>query len=260
MKSIGFLEELQREVVARHKTETRRLTDPQPYDYLLNPRGDFILPDGSRADLLAHNHLIRPRYKVGEIIYIKEPYIDDIDPDRVFYKYDIADIQVLQGIIPLLTSANFDHILHVIQKDFSIANMTGIKHFLSGIDDTTHRHLAYDNVHLHFGKQRRFDGNATVVLGLPLLGSTAHHMGYSHAGDADGSHGVFERFQPRFFADNLHFGELAPVIAESRHFFDRNRFRNWRIALNSRRGYIRNRFRQHGKTSIGGQKTVLCDV
>ena len=40
MKSIGFLEELQREVVARHKTETRRLTDPQPDDYLLNPRGE----------------------------------------------------------------------------------------------------------------------------------------------------------------------------------------------------------------------------
>lgn len=34
MKSIGFLEELQRQVVARHKTETRRLTDPQPDDYL----------------------------------------------------------------------------------------------------------------------------------------------------------------------------------------------------------------------------------
>mgnify|MGYP001100069481 FL=1 len=61
MKSIGFLEELQREVVARHKTETRRLTDPQPDDYSLNPRGDFILPDGSRADLLARYHLIRPR-------------------------------------------------------------------------------------------------------------------------------------------------------------------------------------------------------
>ena len=57
MKSIGFLEELQREVVARHKTETRRLTDPQPDDYLLNPRGDFILPDGSRADLLARRRL-----------------------------------------------------------------------------------------------------------------------------------------------------------------------------------------------------------
>lgn len=89
MKSIGFLEELQREVVARHKTETRRLTDPQPDDYLLNPRGDFILPDGSRADLLARRHLVRPRYKVGEVIYIKEPYIDDIDPDRVFYKTSI---------------------------------------------------------------------------------------------------------------------------------------------------------------------------
>ena len=98
MKSIGFLEELQRQVVARHKTETRRLTDPQPDDYLLNPRGDFILPDGSRADLLARYHLIRPRYKVGEVIYIKEPYIDDLDPDRVFYKYNPADIQALQDL------------------------------------------------------------------------------------------------------------------------------------------------------------------
>lgn len=98
MKSIGFLEELQREVVARHKTETRRLTGPQPDDYLLNPRGDFILPDGSRADLLARYHLIRPRYKVGEVIYIKEPYIDDLDPDKVFYKYNPADIQALQDL------------------------------------------------------------------------------------------------------------------------------------------------------------------
>lgn len=98
MKSIGFLEELQREVVARHKTETRRLTDPQPDDYLLNPRGDFILPDGSRADLLARRRLVRPRYKVGEVIYIKEPYVDDIDPDRVFYKYDPVDIQALMNL------------------------------------------------------------------------------------------------------------------------------------------------------------------
>lgn len=98
MKSICFIEELQAEVVAGRKTETRRLTDPQPDDYLNNPRGDFVLPDGSRADLLARFHLIRPRYKVGEVIYIKEPYIDDLDPDRVFYKYDPADIQALQKL------------------------------------------------------------------------------------------------------------------------------------------------------------------
>lgn len=99
MKSIGFLEELQREVVARHKTETRRLTDPQPDDYLLNPRGEFILPDGSRADLLARRRLVRPRYKVGEVIFIKEPYIPHpLGLDRVFYKYDPADIQALQEL------------------------------------------------------------------------------------------------------------------------------------------------------------------
>lgn len=96
MKSICFTEELQSEVAARRKTETRRLTDPQPDDFLRDARGDFILPDGSRADLLARGHIIRPRYKVGEVIYIKEPYADDLDPDRVFYKYDPADIQDLQ--------------------------------------------------------------------------------------------------------------------------------------------------------------------
>ena len=42
--------------------------------------------------------LVRPRYKVGEVIYIKEPYVDDIDPDRVFYKYDPVDIQALMNL------------------------------------------------------------------------------------------------------------------------------------------------------------------
>ena len=98
MKSICFLEELQNAIVELRKTETRRLADPQPDDYLNNPRGDFVLPDGSRADLLARHHLIRPRYEVGEVIYIKESYVDDIDPDRVFYKYDPADIQALQDL------------------------------------------------------------------------------------------------------------------------------------------------------------------
>ena len=99
MKSISFIEELQREVVARQKTETRRLTDPQPDDYLQNPRGDFVLPDGSYVDLLARRRIVRPRYKIGEIIYIKEPYIlHPLGHDRVFYKYDQKDIQELQGL------------------------------------------------------------------------------------------------------------------------------------------------------------------
>lgn len=98
MKSIGFLEELQNEVVERRKTETRRLMDPQPDDYLRDARGELVLPDGSRVDPLANRHIVRPKYKVGEIIYIKEPYIDDIDPDTVYYKYDSEDLQTLQWL------------------------------------------------------------------------------------------------------------------------------------------------------------------
>lgn len=39
------------------------------------------------------------RYKVGEVIFIKEPYIPHpLGLDRVFYKYDPADIQALQEL------------------------------------------------------------------------------------------------------------------------------------------------------------------
>lgn len=112
MKSIGFLEKLQHQVVGRHKTETRRLTDPQPDDYLLNPRGDFILPDGSRADLLYRFHLIRPRYKVGEIIYIKEPYIDDLDPDRVFIqqKVGVAAARITALILQMQSTVDLPNV------------------------------------------------------------------------------------------------------------------------------------------------------
>lgn len=98
MKSIGFLEELQNEVVERRKTETRRLMDPQPDDYLRDARGELVLPDGSRVDPLANRHIVRPKYKVGEIIYIKEPYYIDFCPDIVYYKYDPKDIQSLQKL------------------------------------------------------------------------------------------------------------------------------------------------------------------
>jgi hypothetical protein len=99
MKNIGFSEELQREVVARQKTETRRLTNPQPDDYLKNAYGDFFLPDGRRVSLLANRRVIRPRYEFGEIIYIKEPYTPHpLGLDRVFYKYDQKDIKDLQEL------------------------------------------------------------------------------------------------------------------------------------------------------------------
>lgn len=101
MKSIGFLEELQNEVVKRRKTETRRLMNPQPDDYLRDARGELVLPDGSRVDPLANRHIVRPKYKVGEIIYVKEPYFPlplGLDLDKVFYKYDSADIQTLQDL------------------------------------------------------------------------------------------------------------------------------------------------------------------
>ena len=39
---------------------------------------------------------MKPRYKKGELLYLKEPYIDDLSMDKIFYKFDKADFLEVQ--------------------------------------------------------------------------------------------------------------------------------------------------------------------
>lgn len=76
MKGICFKEPLFRKVVDGTKTQTRRIID---------------LGIWSKDDLTAEFLKMRfkPRYKVGEIIYLKEPYaFDEEPPHKVVYAFD----------------------------------------------------------------------------------------------------------------------------------------------------------------------------
>lgn len=73
MKGICFVEPLFNKVIREEKTQTRRIA--------INSKVDLSLAE--RLKLLS-----KARYRVGEVIYLKEPYCDDLVIDEIFYKYD----------------------------------------------------------------------------------------------------------------------------------------------------------------------------
>lgn len=70
MKGICFIENMFNSVINGNKTQTRRLIKPS----VIN------------------------KYKVGDIVYLKEPYVYDFVGDVVFYKYDKDDLYKLKVI------------------------------------------------------------------------------------------------------------------------------------------------------------------
>jgi hypothetical protein len=66
MKGICFIEPLHRKVVSGEKTQTRRIVNPQPIDDTFKWHGEKDVR-------------FKPRYKPGEILYLKEPYCLDCD-------------------------------------------------------------------------------------------------------------------------------------------------------------------------------------
>lgn len=74
MKGICFIEPLHNMVVQGIKIQTRRIITPQPStdSYCLGMQEDGSFRIGN---LRSHHYdYIRPRYKIGEKLYLKEPY------------------------------------------------------------------------------------------------------------------------------------------------------------------------------------------
>jgi hypothetical protein len=67
MTGISFIEPLFHGVVSGKKTQTRRIMKPMPDGVIIKK--------------------YTPRYRKGEVLYLKEPYVIDLAQKRVTYKY-----------------------------------------------------------------------------------------------------------------------------------------------------------------------------
>jgi len=88
-KGIMFTEAIFNAVIEGRKTQTRRIVKPQPHDFYIPnklsiPRETSI--DGAQGK---SSRKFKPRYKLGEKVFIKEPYQYVGSPDAgIKYKYD----------------------------------------------------------------------------------------------------------------------------------------------------------------------------
>ena len=90
------------------------------------------------------------------------------DRRQLLYRYSFQLFNVLKSVVALLAGTDFYNILNVINKDFSVADVTGIKNLFRCFDNASDRNLAYNNVKLNLRKERRLNLNAAVELRLAL--------------------------------------------------------------------------------------------
>ncbi len=103
MKGICFKEHLFHLTVQEIKKQTRRIISPQPdnirsinQNLCKHPGYELSkkpwTPESAHHFLMHENKFINPRYKVGETVYLKEPYYiwDEWDPEdgQFSYKFD----------------------------------------------------------------------------------------------------------------------------------------------------------------------------
>lgn len=73
MKGICFIEPLHGKTVKKIKVQTRRIINPQPLDIVCSTIIDnkLLFEARDENDALV---FLKPRYKVGDVLYLKEPY------------------------------------------------------------------------------------------------------------------------------------------------------------------------------------------
>jgi hypothetical protein len=109
MKGKTFREPLFHSVVSGQKTQFREIINPQPDENGLHDHTKYPMSSSTQYDMdgfwgtvaeTGESKQFKPRYKLGETVYLKEPYIDfraeGICNRPVTYKYDNPNLSGLR--------------------------------------------------------------------------------------------------------------------------------------------------------------------
>lgn len=117
MKGICFIEPLHGKTVKKIKVQTRRIIVNQPLENeIIKPFVKGFFGIYHKVDGIDNLKVtLKPRYNVGEIIYLKEPYIDD--SDMLFTAYPIHETLTYNNGTTLYQYGNDTSILDSIYGD-----------------------------------------------------------------------------------------------------------------------------------------------
>ena len=134
MKGICFVEPLFNKVISEEKTQTRRIAIDSEVDLSL----------AGREKLLS-----KARYRVGEVIYLKEPYCDDLVIEDIFYKYNNLNLGVSiwknKLFMPESAARYFIKISKVsLERLQEISREDCFKEGITQVDEQSYKHPYYE--------------------------------------------------------------------------------------------------------------------
>ena len=100
MKGICFKKQLFHATIAGTKSQTRRIVKPPKV--VANAMPESLWNEDNSIGCVFYSNgddirTAKPRYNIGELLYLKEPYVDDCLHGNIAYKYSEKDIEYMKN-------------------------------------------------------------------------------------------------------------------------------------------------------------------
>lgn len=118
---------------------------------------------------------------------------------------------VLQRQEAFFSGTDLYYIFYIIQEEFTVAHLTGVKNRLGGINNFLNRDEAYDDLDLDLRQETHLHGYPTVICTGSFLYAASHYIGYGDAGNADLIHRLHKIIQFVLPCDDDDFRKLMSL-------------------------------------------------
>ena len=104
---------------------------------------------------------------------------------RVLFYIILTSIVILQSIKTAFPGSYLNNFLYIIDKDFSISDVTGVKRLFCRLHNSAHRYCADNNFYLDLRKKREVYWYTAVIFRISFLCATAKYLSDRNTTDAD---------------------------------------------------------------------------
>ena len=119
---------------------------------------------------------------------------------------------ILQSQETFLAGTDLDNVFDIVNEDFTITDLTGMKNFLGSINNLLNRYKTYNDLNLNLRTEVHVNLNTTIVGWSTLLNTTSHNVCDSDTGYADLVHSLHKLIQLVLTCDDNDFCKLRSQV------------------------------------------------